>query len=435
MRNRAVRASLVVVGLIALAGGAYTIVQAERSIADESAARSRYESHSRTISTALTGLAAAQRAYVAQGQGPKHWMSQADAGLETVGNELDWLATVATTDAGRTAVQEAGAAFMRFRRLDGRAREYVSGGQPLVASDLIFSEGASDLATVGERVDAARGQELAAFDSRVAALRTRQLYAAAGAGGLLLLALLLLAPVPQQETDVLTAMRALTGTPTANGGTASPKPPVEPERHFRDEFSEIVSHSRPIRRLEEGPPLPTPDLVADDTPLVFQPAGPAEPLEIVDLAGAARVCSELARVLDGGDLPALLTRAASVLDAPGLIVWLADSDGLALHPLLTHGYAPSIVHRLGSIPTDAENATAAAWRASATRVVPGDNGQPGALVVPIITANGCIGALAAEVTRGRERQPDVQALATIFAAQLATCVTTLPAGEQAQAGG
>ena len=43
-------------------------------------------------------------------------------------------------------------------------------------------------------------------------------------------------------------------------------------------------------------------------------------------------------MLDAGDLPALLTRAADVLKAPGLIVWVADQSGQVLYPLLTHGY-------------------------------------------------------------------------------------------------
>ncbi len=47
----------------------------------------------------------------------------------------------------------------------------------------------------------------------------------------------------------------------------------------------------------------------------------------------------MARVLDAGDLPGLLARAAGVLEAPGVIVWVADRAGHALFPLLTHGYS------------------------------------------------------------------------------------------------
>ena len=68
-------------------------------------------------------------------------------------------------------------------------------------------------------------------------LRWRQFYAAAAAGGVLLFAVLLLAPVPEREVDVLTAMRALTVVPAA-GQAARPRtesvagvsPPSAPSR-------------------------------------------------------------------------------------------------------------------------------------------------------------------------------------------------------------
>jgi len=64
--------------------------------------------------------------------------------------------------------------------------------------------------------------------------------------------------------------------------------------------------------------------------------------------------------------------------------------------------------------------------------VQGEPDSPGALVTPIITADGCVGVLAAELPNGRERREDVRALATIFSAQLATVVT--PVAEVGQAG-
>ena len=135
----------------------------------------------------------------------------------------------------------------------------------------------------------------------------------------------------------------------------------------------------------------------------------------------------MARVLDAGDLPGLLARAAGVLDAPGLIVWVADRAGLALFPLLTHGYSPAAVVRIGSIPTEGDNATAMAWRTGEVQAVQSSADGSGALVAPIVTSEGCVGVLAAELRDGRERRDDVRALASIFAAQLATFVTVLPA--------
>jgi hypothetical protein len=70
----------------------------------------------------------------------------------------------------------------------------------------------------------------------------------------------------------------------------------------------------------------------------------------------------MARVLDPADLPRLLEQAATLLNASGLIVWVADRSGTALFPTLTHGYSQALLARMSSIPRDADNAAAAAWR-------------------------------------------------------------------------
>jgi GAF domain-containing protein len=62
--------------------------------------------------------------------------------------------------------------------------------------------------------------------------------------------------------------------------------------------------------------------------------------------------------------------------------------------------------------------------------VAAEDGNPGALVSPIVTAEGCVGVLAAEISGGRESREDVRALATIFAAQLATVVSPVVAADQ-----
>jgi GAF domain-containing protein len=63
--------------------------------------------------------------------------------------------------------------------------------------------------------------------------------------------------------------------------------------------------------------------------------------------------------------------------------------------------------------------------------VNGTDAESGAVVVPMMTAAGCVGVLAAELEHGRERQGSVRALLTIFAAQLARLVGAHP-GEPAR---
>ena len=48
----------------------------------------------------------------------------------------------------------------------------------------------------------------------------------------------------------------------------------------------------------------------------------------------------------------------------------------------------------------------------------------GAFIVPLITNDGCVGVLSAEMKAGCEKDESAQALATIFASQLATLVAT-----------
>ena len=123
----------------------------------------------------------------------------------------------------------------------------------------------------------------------------------------------------------------------------------------------------------------------------------------------------------------LLSRAAAVINARGMIVWVADEQGATLYPLFTHGYPQAVLLRLGTLRGDANNATAAAWRAGDLTVVDGTPDAPGAIVAPIVTSQGCVGVLAAELAAGGEDRDDVRAMAVIFAAQLATVVTPVAA--------
>jgi len=161
------------------------------------------------------------------------------------------------------------------------------------------------------------------------------------------------------------------------------------------------------------------------------PAPPAPRFKPIDVPAAARVCSDLARVLDPADLPGLLERAAALLDASGVIVWVGDRAGESLYPMLSHGYGPAVVSRMGSLHRDDDNATAAAYRAGEPSVVAAKDGAPGAIVTPIVSPDGCVGVLAAEVRDGAEEDRQRRALAGILAAQLATLVTALPAPERA----
>jgi hypothetical protein len=133
-------------------------------------------------------------------------------------------------------------------------------------------------------------------------------------------------------------------------------------------------------------------------------------------------------VENSGELDALMERIAKALDASGVIVWMPGGPGSALRPVLAHGYAPLALARMGSIDPAADNATATAFRTGNVILVPSEPPARGAIVAPLITADGCSGAMALELREGVEATDRLRAVATILGAQLATLFTpTAPA--------
>jgi GAF domain-containing protein len=141
-----------------------------------------------------------------------------------------------------------------------------------------------------------------------------------------------------------------------------------------------------------------------------------------DLMAVAGVCTELGRAESTDDIQPLLQETSRILDAVGIIVWVWDPIAIELRPALAHGYSDRVLAQLPRVERDTNNATAAAFRAAQTCVVKSSEQISGALAVPLMTAAGCAGVLAIELTHRREQRGSVRALATIFAAQLATLI-------------
>jgi len=418
MTSRVARAAVLVVALGSLAAAAYVVFDAEQTLKAHQMARTSFDAAAQSVLSDLARLQAAEEAYVAEGQGVDYWLAQAADAQAKVDRGLATLAGDATGEGTRSAIQAGSGVLEEFRKLDSRARHYLKSNQPLMASDVIFTDGLTAGNAVAGHVSTAQANEAAVHDATIDALRWREFYAAGGAALLLALAVLLLTPIPEKDVDVLTAMRALTETPA---------------QARRAESAAAPAVARAAAANDDVPDLDAVITVTGRRPETFSGAESAEAAQgangvsaparaetLVDLPGAAKVCADMARVLDVSDLPGLMLRLAGVLGSPGLIVWVADRSGQVLMPLLTHGYPAAAVARIGSLPTSAENATALAWRTGDVQIV------PGALVAPIVTSDGCVGALAAELPEGSESRADVRALATIFAAQLATFVTALP---------
>ncbi len=145
-----------------------------------------------------------------------------------------------------------------------------------------------------------------------------------------------------------------------------------------------------------------------------------------DFGAFADMCARLGRVASADELTPLLQEAAALLDASGLIVWIWDADAAHLRPALAHGYSDRVLAHLPAVAPDGDNATAAAFRSAQTCAIEGADGTSGALVVPLLTSEGCAGVLALELQHGGERMRSVRAAATILATLLALLVGGTP---------
>ena len=328
------------------------------------------------MSETIAGIGAAQRSYVAPGQLDQPWFDQAAALLDQLSIDIEQTpARLQSPEATETMAALADSADALIAA-DARARQNLGIGQDLMASDVIFSDGLNTVDTMTARLRDLQTAEQGAHQTRMTSL-TRQRWAAFGAAALLwVVGLLALAkPSVLPLTDLV--------EPTQE----QPSVPAEPlEKHGP--------------HPEQGPPL--------------------------DLTLVASLCTDLSRVTSPSALPDLLGRAAQVLDASGVILWI--SAGEQLFPVMGHGYAPHVLARMTPIARDGDNAAAAAWRTGRLTVVqstgPSDNG---AIVAPLLGLDECVGVLAAEVRHGVADRPAVHALATVIAAQLATVVPAWPA--------
>jgi hypothetical protein len=176
-----------------------------------------------------------------------------------------------------------------------------------------------------------------------------------------------------------------------------------------------------LSRLRFGIVLRRPSAVEDPAAADCAPVralAASEP----DLLAAAQLCTKLGRVDETCEAAPLLQEAARILDAVGLIVWVWHPQATELRPALAQGYSDKVLAQLPKVKRDTDNATAAAFRSAQTCVVNRGDLASGAVVVPLMTAVGCVGVLAIELQHGSEQRESVRALGTIFAAQLARVV-------------
>ena len=392
-----VRLALVLAGLAAIAAAGLLTWSAEsRARAAAAVLRRADETGARAIADAAD-LRAAQQAYVAVGQGEDFWFARVAALGKDVDDVLAIFKGHLASREALVAAEEAGTALQDFTQIDTRARELVRAKQLQQASDIIFADGFEISQKLSAAVTRALTAEHVAYDAALGPLRRQQATALAAGAGVAALALLLL----------------------VSGGRRRDVPD-----------SVVTLSSEPLSVSRET----LTDL--NDFGVVAWPAAPAstEP-PAVDLATVAAICSDLSRVGDTRAISALLDRAATLLDATGIVLWIADPDGRELSPILVQGYSPQMASRLGTIAREAANVTASAYRTGLLQTVKGDTISNGAIAAPLLGAGGCVGVMAAEMKNGGEQREPLLAAATIIASQLSTLVGPPSARTRAEAAG
>ena len=386
---------LVFAGVAAMAAAGFVVWSSEAR--GRAAARSfalANDTSGRALADAAD-LRAAQQAYVAVGQGEDFWVARVSSLTEDLEGILGVFRTHLSSPDALASADTATSALRDFQQVDTRAREYTHARQLPQASDVIFGDGFDLTKKLTASIAAAISAENVAFDAAAAERRRDEAMALGLGAGVASLALLVLIPggSAKREED-----------PVMLGA----EPSIAVSRETLDDLN--------------------------DFGLVARPAVPAaEPA--IDLAGIASVCNDLSKIVDTKAIPALLERAASILDAAGIVLWIADPDGRELSPIVVHGYAPQMASRLGTIPREAANVTASAYRTALLQTVRGDAVANGAVAAPLLGGGGCLGVMAIEMKNGGEQREPLLAAATIIAAQISTLVGPPSMRTRAEAAG
>lgn len=402
MRRKLLRVALLVIFLGAgVVSGSYAYLTGQRIVESRRAARA-FDVRAWALSVSLADLRAAQQAYVATGQDRAYWMADVSERIEEVTAELSALSAAAIRPVTVDALEEATSLVAALARMDVRARDHAEAGEEMTASDLIFADGLELSRSAADHMERARLAEREARDDIVGVQGQSQAWAVGGALGASVLFALLLSPLSA-------------GRSSAEGAPAAPDDQVARE---------------PAPALPEGRLFLDLDTDGNEGAAATEPdAGPAA-TPAPDLRLAADLCTDLGRSANAAELPPLLARAAELLNASCVIVWVRDGTGNALRPAVSHGYPAAALARLGTISCDGDNVTAAAYREARMHVIPGNAEAPGAIVAPLASPEDRPGVMTIEVNDGWEASDVVQSTATIIAAQLATLVAADPSSQE-----
>ena len=373
MHRRSLRYGLVVLLFATTAGAAAFAWTADRELADltarEHAAAARFDG----LVLSIARFDAAQQTFDPARESEADWFVRVRRLLVRIQSET----------AGLHGSPESAAAARTFDDITARvasavqrAEENYQAGHDLMAADLVQDEGRPGAEAMRAAILEWRAAEAGAVETARTAL-LRQLWSVlGGAAAFWALGVLLLAPRGASSTVA-----------------AAEAAPVESQ----------PAGDAPLSLSLQAP-----------TP----PAPAAPPPTTIDLGPAAALCADIARADTAAAFDALLERAAGVLGASGLVVWL-KAPGDELIPAVVHGYGPEAQAYIGNLPLADSTLTTRAWHSGALQSSAGDTRSHAALAAPMYQGAQPTGVFAVELTSHAEATPDIRALTAILAAQFA----------------
>lgn len=400
MHRRALRHGLVVLLFIAAAGAGAFAWSVDRQLAALATAGRTTSARFDALVQAIARFDAAQQLFE-QGREPEtDWLTRVRRLFTQIETDAKGLHGAAASSAAAAAFDDVAA---RVAEAVSKAEENLRDGHDLMAADLLQDEAKPGAAAMRAAILEWRAAENNVTNSTRATLMRQLWMVLGGTAAFWAIGVLLLAP--RQATAAPAAAAPGLSIPTEPAGEAA------------------------IGAPSEAAPVP------EHTPAVAAPAhtaavaAPAHALAVaapaVDLVPAAELCVDIARADSGEALARLVDRAAAVIGASGLVIWLEGPDD-GLVPVLAHGYGPQPLELLGRLPLSDENVTTRAWHSGDLQWMDGSARSRAALAAPMFQGSRRTGVLAVELADRARATPLSRALTSILAAQFATTLSPQP---------
>ena len=273
----------------------------------------RRESKRTTIDrllSSISAIAAAQQAFTDFGRQDVASFTRVSVLVDRITTDAAGLRAAAESSSSSQRLEEFWTALSALMGAESRARERLAGGDESGAADAILASSREHVNVLNSTLQAFRDAELENFGATRAAMIWRSWVSLAVAGLVWGIGLVAFALTPWRR----------------------PAPVVVTQ--------------------------PAAEAIA--TPAAIPAGAPS-----IDLAAAADLAADLSRLSDQAALPGLLKRAAEILGARGIVVWMGA--GGELFAVAEHGYENGILARIRPIARLADNATATSRVSSAWR--------------------------------------------------------------------